>query len=277
MISAHNLAKADVFGSSDPIAILTLGNKEVGRTKAIDNNVNPVWKKSFKFSITRGQKDKKFTIAVYDMDITGIGDFLGQVELTGSDLLFPSSNVVIKELQQKPTLGKKGNKLVQGTIKYFIVRKLSEASARRWNLLRKQVTVAARHHFKEELIEDHNDVNKIVKMAMLCASSRQGGTVSMVRCACVLFSHALDKGYSGDGKFFKSLAECHMRTWLAEGIRAERLHLERSAEAYEEALKFMENAMDVEVWVEATFTNQLLGKNERAAQTLGTIMRRFPN
>ena len=53
--------------------------------------------------------------------------------------------------------------------------------------------------------------------------------------------------------------------------------MEKSAEAMDEALKFMENATNVEVWVQAAYTNKLLGKNERAAQTLGTIIRNFPS
>ena len=54
------------------------------------------------------------------------------------------------------------------------------------------------------------------------------------------------------------------------------MHLEKSSEAYDECLKFMENATDVECWIQASYLNQLLGRLERAAQTLGTIIRNFP-
>ena len=277
IISAHDLAKADMFGASDPVAILHFNGEEVARTKTIDNDLNPVWKKKFPFTIKEKHRNKNMTVSIYDMDAMSVGDFLGCVVISGKDIMFPSTDTQHRKLEPNPKLGKKGNKLVQGTFKYAITRLFSEANKRRWNLLRSQVKVAARQQFKEELIKNPDDVEKMVRMGMLCAQTTQGGTVNMVRCAAVLLTIAADKGYEGDGKFWRALAATHMRTWLAEGLRAERLHLEKSCDAYEEALKFMENAIDVECWVQAAYTNQLLGRSERAAQTLGTIMKNFPN
>ncbi|GMH58109.1 hypothetical protein TL16_g02539 [Triparma laevis f. inornata] len=277
ILAASDLAKADTFGSSDPIAILTFANKEVGRTNIINDNTNPVWNKKFQFSILSSQRRKKMEVRIYDMDTLGLGEFLGQVEIDGGEIMFPNPDTVSKNLEKNPSLGKKGNKLVQGSMKYKIMRQFSEASARRWDLLRKQMKVAARDHFKADLIADPHNVTKMVKMGLLCSQTTQGGTVNMVRCAAVLFQIAIDKGHSGDGKFWKSYAECHMRTWLAEGISAERLHLEKSCDGYDEALKFLKNATNVEVWVQSAYLSQLLGRTERAAQTLNTIIKSFPH
>ena len=223
------------------------------------------------------QKRKKLTISIYDMDTLSIGEFLGQVEIDANDVMFPSPDAQVLKLERNPSLGKKGNKLVQGSLKFAIVRKFSEASARRWNLLRKQMKVAARDHFKDNLIADPHNIEKMVKMGLLCSQTTQGGTVNMVRCAAVLFQIAIDKGYQGDGRFWRAYAGSHLRTWLAEGISAERLHLEKSCDGYEEALKSMENATNVEVWVQSAFLHQLVGRTERAAQTLATIIRSFPH
>jgi tetratricopeptide (TPR) repeat protein len=233
-----------------------------------------VWKKKFKMTLFERHREKNLTISVYDMDALVRGDFLGQVVISAKELMFPSPDTQVRKLERNPALGKKGNKLVQGSLRFAAHRLFSEANTRRWNLLRSQVKVAARTQYKEELIKDPENVEMLAKMGMLCS---QGGTVNLARCAAVLLTIAADKGYPGDGKFWKSLASTHLRTWLAEGLRAERLHLEKSCDAYEEALKFMENAIDVECWISAAYTNQLLGRSERAAQTLGTIIKKFPN
>jgi len=44
--SAAKLAKADLFGSSDPVAIVKFNKKEIGRTKVIDDNCDPEWKQA---------------------------------------------------------------------------------------------------------------------------------------------------------------------------------------------------------------------------------------
>ena len=278
VISSGNLANADSYGSSDPIAILKFMGKEVGRTNVVKDNSSPIWKKTFNLTLKRWQKKKKLDISVYDMDLTGIGAFLGRTVVLGSELMFPTPTAVVKDLEQKPSLGKRGNKNVQGTIKYSIRRQLGASTARLWRLLRMQVTVAARQFCKEELIKDPHDTEKIVKLGLLCAASKQGGrSPRITRCAVLLLSHAIHKGHLGDGRFWRCLAECHFVTWMSEGLRAERLHLERSYDAYENALKSIENATDIDVWLDATYVCQLLGRPEQAAQMLNNVLMKFPN
>ena len=56
VISASDLAKADTFGSSDPIAIVKFGEQEVGRTNVIRDNVNPAWGKKVRGCEERSDK-----------------------------------------------------------------------------------------------------------------------------------------------------------------------------------------------------------------------------
>ena len=64
------------------------------------------------------------------MDTLGVGEFLGQCEIDGSQIMFPNPDAVVSNLEKNPILGKKGNKLVQGSVKYKIVRQFSEGEAR---------------------------------------------------------------------------------------------------------------------------------------------------
>jgi len=68
IISAQHLAKADSNGLSDPIAVLRFSGEEIGRTKVVDNDLNPVWKKVFKFTILEKHKKKDLAVSIYDMD-----------------------------------------------------------------------------------------------------------------------------------------------------------------------------------------------------------------
>ena len=44
ILDAKDLAKADTFGKSDPYCRIFWNNKEAGRTRHINNDLNPVWK-----------------------------------------------------------------------------------------------------------------------------------------------------------------------------------------------------------------------------------------
>lgn len=43
VLSAEDLAKADVFGKSDPYAVVLLNRREVGRTRTLFKTLNPCW------------------------------------------------------------------------------------------------------------------------------------------------------------------------------------------------------------------------------------------
>ena len=133
VVEGWGLAKADTFGKSDPFCIVRWGGEEIGRTKAIDDTMEPVWDEE-KFTLVYGRVGTMPTLDVecYDMDITGPGDFLGMVSLEGKDLLNPPQQKDLKngmdlpaktswnggvfELQRMPSKGAKFNRMVQGHI-----------------------------------------------------------------------------------------------------------------------------------------------------------------
>jgi hypothetical protein len=138
VIEGWGMACADWGGgASDPMCKIFWAGKEVGRTKAIDDTLEPVWdEESFDLIYGEVGSNPTLDIEVYDMDITGPGDFLGMVSLYGKDLLnppqdknlvnchgLPGKNVEklglggrIYELQKKPGKTPKYNKFVQGHI-----------------------------------------------------------------------------------------------------------------------------------------------------------------
>ena len=92
---ALGLAKADKSGNSDPFVMVFFNSVLVGRTTTIDDNPNPVWgnpslpdKPGEKFTIALPGDTSACTLRfeVYDEDSRGLGDFLGQVSLSGAAL-----------------------------------------------------------------------------------------------------------------------------------------------------------------------------------------------
>eukprot|EP00943_MAST-04B_sp_MAST-4B-sp1_P000405 g405.t1 len=87
--SASNLPNADLFGTSDPYAILMLGESDsqfdwVGtkvhahQSARVDNQLNPVWDETFLLTAS-GLKQPMLKINVLDHDVYGADDLLGEV------------------------------------------------------------------------------------------------------------------------------------------------------------------------------------------------------
>jgi len=122
---ATGLAKADMFGKSDPCARLMWKGSEVDRSHIVSKDLNPVWNYKFKKILIPCQEDGKMadeikneevTIEVYDCDARMLGDFLGRVSFDVSALLARKGDVKVKHsLNQKPD-AKKKSKLVKGDV-----------------------------------------------------------------------------------------------------------------------------------------------------------------
>lgn len=118
---AVDLPRADLIGSSDPIALVYMGNNPEPscKTKVISNNLNPVWNETFKlpFSVTLDPESTTtsdfpvFRVEIWDMDTLGLSDFLGQVEI-GPEIYFGKSKKADFKLVTSPLLNSKKNKLV---------------------------------------------------------------------------------------------------------------------------------------------------------------------
>jgi Ca2+-binding EF-hand superfamily protein len=131
-----NLAKADLFGKSDPCVVVMYKGKEMGRSSIVNKNLNPEWGTvtergytgGFEFEppmkvfsdadgkVSEDEKDELVTFEVYDADMKMLGDFLGCVEFRVGRLLgMKGTKDAEFQLQQKKN-AKKKSKLVQGTV-----------------------------------------------------------------------------------------------------------------------------------------------------------------
>ena len=84
VIAARNLRAMDFNGFSDPYVKLQVG-KQRFKTKVVKMNLNPEWDQEFSFVVADVREVLKFD--VYDEDLIGIDDFLGQVKVPLEDLL----------------------------------------------------------------------------------------------------------------------------------------------------------------------------------------------
>ncbi|KQJ98783.1 C2 and GRAM domain-containing protein At1g03370 [Brachypodium distachyon] len=84
VIGARNLRAMDFNGFSDPYVKLQVG-KQRFKTKVVKMNLNPEWDQEFSFVVSDVREVLKF--CVYDEDMIGIDDFLGQVKVPLEDLL----------------------------------------------------------------------------------------------------------------------------------------------------------------------------------------------
>jgi len=86
---ATDLPNADLVGKSDPYVIISfryhdvetkeLKDYQVGKTKVISNNLNPVWQETFEIDIANLPEKPKINqllFEVYDKDMVG-SDYLG--------------------------------------------------------------------------------------------------------------------------------------------------------------------------------------------------------
>uniref|UniRef100_A0ACD5Y7V7 Uncharacterized protein n=1 Tax=Avena sativa TaxID=4498 RepID=A0ACD5Y7V7_AVESA len=84
VIAARNLRAMDFNGFSDPYVKLQVG-KQRFKTKVVKMNLNPEWDQEFSFAVADVREVLK--LDVYDEDLIGIDDFLGQVKVPLEDLL----------------------------------------------------------------------------------------------------------------------------------------------------------------------------------------------
>ena len=119
-------------------------------------------------------------------------------------------------------------------------------------------------------------LNMLVTMGKLCHDSSSSSS-NLHRCAAVLLQRAVDSGYVGDGEFFRKLARSHFRAYLSAGVSGEREHLKLSNLAWDKAFEHLDNASKVDCWLDASQVRIHSGEFERAAQTLGVLVRSFPH
>lgn len=90
IVEGRNLLAADFNGLSDPYCIVTIFGEEF-KTKVKKKTLNPTWDEAFVHSTTGIPKEgDNVSILVYDYDLIGKHNFLGQIIIPSSDLKAPS-------------------------------------------------------------------------------------------------------------------------------------------------------------------------------------------
>ena len=94
VVDALNLRAADVFGKSDPYAVVVWDGKELGRTGVIEQDLNPVWgdREDATFLIPPStSKNPELRVELYDSDWVSLpgqkDDFLGRAIVSGDELI----------------------------------------------------------------------------------------------------------------------------------------------------------------------------------------------
>lgn len=81
VISAEDLAPADVMGKADPYVVVAMKKTEVkNKTRVANDNLNPVWNQTFDFVVEDGLHDM-LILEVWDHDTFG-KDYMGRCILT---------------------------------------------------------------------------------------------------------------------------------------------------------------------------------------------------
>ena len=113
IVGAKGLRKTDVMGKSDPYAVLTVDDVEIGKTEVVPKTLDPVWESSFNLKLNA---ESVLKIELFDHDSSSLHDFLGQLEIplgqvASSDLTFPVKTIALTGKDGRPA-GKK----VQGVL-----------------------------------------------------------------------------------------------------------------------------------------------------------------
>ena len=82
IVSAKEIAKADILGKSDPYCEVLLNGELVAVTNVVKRTLNPVWGEEFEVHVPAAPTaDDELKFVLLDKDIIGSDDFLGQVVL----------------------------------------------------------------------------------------------------------------------------------------------------------------------------------------------------
>lgn len=72
VLSAKGLAKADVFGKSDPFAIVLLNRREIGRTRTLAKTLDPCWiepRETFPVRVAGNKARCSMVVQLWDEDL----------------------------------------------------------------------------------------------------------------------------------------------------------------------------------------------------------------
>jgi hypothetical protein len=118
VLSCKGLANADgKRGKSDPYALIYWNGKRIGQTMPQHDNLNPEFPDGeFQVELPQDISKCKLRIELRDFDKKGLGDFLGCVQLTGTELTcLPTGPTEYDNEERDNWQGKEDMSLTQGT------------------------------------------------------------------------------------------------------------------------------------------------------------------
>lgn len=121
IISASNLAPADIIGSSDPFCEVLWQGELMHTTAMLPNTLDPFWDESVSLSFKpEALRMSELRVIVYDHDIGGRKDFLGQVTLKLEDLVRKPGKTMEIPLLRLPNNKENRDCATQGSIRLMI-------------------------------------------------------------------------------------------------------------------------------------------------------------
>ena len=84
LVSARGLKAADSNGLSDPYCMLSMGRHRKTST-TIKKTLNPKWNEEFQFKGEIAKLGSKLLLRMYDYDLVGFDDALGNAEVIATD------------------------------------------------------------------------------------------------------------------------------------------------------------------------------------------------
>ena len=80
VLDASNIKPADRNGKSDPFCVFELNGDKVFKSKVLKKTLNPAWNEFFETKVP-SRTSAEFIVKIYDWDLAGDADFLGQARL----------------------------------------------------------------------------------------------------------------------------------------------------------------------------------------------------
>jgi len=167
--------------------------------------------------------------------------------------------------------------------------KIGRKAHSRWTHVANQINEDSKENYLRKLKAEPKNFLALQRLGVIVKKEAEGEIArnpiyafQLFRCAALALEKSIEirgKGETEKDQDFpwRDLAEAHLRTWLLQGIRGDRHHLDNSCLAWGHASRQMVNMSDPRCLVHYASSQQFIGNYKGAAQILGEIITNFPN
>jgi len=158
----------------------------------------------------------------------------------------------------------------------------------RWTKIANNIQEGTREAYIEKITSDPKNFMAMQRLGTLLKKEADEEIVSepvyafqLFRCSALALQKAVEtRGKAAtvkDPDFpWKTLGEVHLRSWLLQGVKGDRKHLELSCEAWGYATRQEVNKNDPKVFVHHASALQFMGEYKQSGFVLGSIITNFP-